>query len=122
MQWGPLASSETTATSQARARYAAATQPHGSPSSASSSKMVPVGRTELLIAAGTVIPLTLPRQPPDADDPLALTAISGPAIRLDRLSEDLVPTFSEVDEKKGGWDECPPNGADAWLTLAGDTF
>src|SRR5262245_42065356 len=39
-QWGPLASIETSATSHGRARYATATQPHGSPSSASNSKTV----------------------------------------------------------------------------------
>src|SRR5204863_8519392 len=57
MQCGPFASSETTATSQGRARYAAATHPHGSPSSASSSKMVVVvGLPWLSALAGTDIP------------------------------------------------------------------
>src|ERR1051325_1225443 len=66
MQCGPLASRETTATSHGRARYAAATHPHGSPSSASSSKTVPVGLTELVVTAWTAISPSRasPRQPP----------------------------------------------------------
>src|SRR4030095_8580384 len=49
------------------ARMPAATQPHGSRSSASSSKMVPVGLTELLSDPdGTTIPLPPARPPPGA--------------------------------------------------------
>jgi hypothetical protein len=110
-QWGPLASIETSATSQGRARYATATQPHGSPSSASSSKTVPVGLTELIDAAGTDIslpPSLASRQ--TAPDLPTLPAIPGPAIGLDQLSVPLVPFSREVDEKKEVGTNAPLNG------------
>src|SRR4029079_1314019 len=86
MQCGPFASSETTATSQGRARYAAATHPHGSPSSASSSKIVLVGLPELSVAAGTAIPYLRSPDTRGVRRSPAFSAIHTPAIRLDRLS------------------------------------
>src|SRR5262245_44315368 len=99
MQCGPLASRETTATSQGRARYAAATPPHGSPSSASSSKMVPVGLTELTVltvAAWTAILTSRSPATGAADVSPVPGAIPGPAIPLDCLSVRPVPYFKEI--------------------------
>src|SRR6185503_19737080 len=98
MQCGPLASRETTATSHGRARYAAATHPHGRPSSASSSKMVPVGLTELDVTAWTAIPTsrTSPGQPPGAtDNRWPLLQSRDQLSPLDRFSVALVPRCRE---------------------------
>src|SRR5262245_47302250 len=122
MQCGPLASRETTATSQGRARYAAATQPHGSPSSASSSKMVPVGLTELMDAAGTAITLTSDRHRVERRRSPAPTAIPGPAIGLDSLSVCPVPFFGGNYRKIRDFAVMLPLPCrGAALTPAGDT-
>src|SRR5215813_1746653 len=124
MQCGPLASRETTATSQGRARYAAATHPHGSPSSASSSKMVPVGRTVLTVltvAAWTAI-LTSRRQPPVRLVSPVPSAIPGPAIPLDCLSARLVPYCREIPVRQAVSRHAPGFRVFHRMTPEGDNF
>src|SRR4026207_1475230 len=88
MQCGPLASRETTETSQGRARYAADTHPHGSPSSASSSNTVVVlGLPGFSALAGTGIPTSLTP---------AIDATSTPAIVLDLAHGSLVPFLTQI--------------------------